>query len=108
MSSSNAKKKPTPTDEVQPAEAPAAEAPEAAAKPKRAKPPVRKPVPSIPTAEKLLLTAGEVAALTGLHPDVVYKWGKAGTFPTLRVNRRVRFPRRAIEAWIERNQQGGE
>jgi excisionase family DNA binding protein len=70
----------------------------------------RKPrkIATVAISEKLLLTAAEVAGLTGLHQDVVYRWGKSGRFPTLRVNRTVRFPRRAIEAWIERNQQGGE
>lgn len=81
---------------------------DAAEKPKRARPPQRKAVPVVPLGEKLLLSAIEVAGLTGLHPDVVYKWGSNGTFPVLRSGSRVRFPRRAIEAWIERNSTGGE
>jgi excisionase family DNA binding protein len=75
---------------------------------KRAKPPVRKPAPEIPPGDKLLLTAQEVSALTGLHVDVVYRWGKSGRLPSLRLGRTVRFPRVAIERWIERYQQGGE
>jgi excisionase family DNA binding protein len=69
----------------------------------------RKPrkIATVAISEKLLLTAAEVAALTGLHQDVVYRLGAGGIFPTLRMGRRVRFPRRAIEAWIEANSSRG-
>ena len=58
---------------------------------------------TIPLAEKLLLSAQEVAVLTGLHPDDVYRLGADGTLPTLKINRRTKFPTAGIIRWIEEN-----
>lgn len=49
-----------------------------------------------------LLTAEEVAALLQVPTSWVYAQARARRFPHVRAGRYVRFDRRDVEAWIER------
>lgn len=53
--------------------------------------------------ETLLLTAGQVAELLGLHPATVRRRAAEGTLPKpIRIGRRtIRWHRATIEKWAE-------
>lgn len=52
--------------------------------------------------EKLTLSVNEAARLTGIGRDCLYRLTRRDDFPVLRLGRSIRIPRRALEAWIER------
>lgn len=57
---------------------------------------------------KLLLDAKEAAeALGGICPKTLWSLTKKGVIPHLRLGRRVLYDPRALERWIEQQQQGG-
>jgi len=43
----------------------------------------------------------EVAELTGLNVNSIYKGARNGTIPALRVGKRWIFPKAAIDRWLE-------
>lgn len=47
-----------------------------------------------------LLDAGQVADLFGLNQDVVYRLAGDGLLPSIRLGRRLRFPRRQLDELI--------
>lgn len=53
-------------------------------------------------AERLTLRVPEVAEMLGVPARTVYRWVELGTIPTIRVNRVVLIPRRALEDWLLR------
>lgn len=55
----------------------------------------------------LLLRVKEVIALLNMGRGTVYSMVASGELPTVRHGRSVRVPKRALEAWIERNTIGG-
>ena len=52
------------------------------------------------------MTARELASLLGLDRKTVYEGAARGQIPSLRVGRRVLFPRAAIEAWLSGSAMG--
>jgi excisionase family DNA binding protein len=50
-----------------------------------------------------LLSVGQVAELLNLHPSTVYQKVAEGRIPFTRIGRAVRFDRRVIENWVQRN-----
>lgn len=53
------------------------------------------------TSIRTLLSAREVADLTGFSTVTIYKWARTGAIPSKRFGTRSRrFDRRDIEAWI--------
>jgi excisionase family DNA binding protein len=53
------------------------------------------------TAVRTLLSAREVADLTGFSTVTIYKWARTGAIPSKKFGTRSRrFDRRDIEAWI--------
>lgn len=52
--------------------------------------------------EKLTLSVSEAAKLSGIGRDCLYQLTRRDDFPVLRLGRSIRIPRRALEAWIER------
>jgi excisionase family DNA binding protein len=62
----------------------------------------------VPT-DDVLLTEAEVADLLRVSPRTVRRWRNEGTGPpALRVGRRIRYRRSAVEAWLDRRDQAGE
>ena len=59
-------------------------------------------------AVSLMLRPQEVVRMTGWSRAKVYGMAAAGELPCLRSGRSVRFPRAALERWIEQNTTGGE
>ena len=59
-------------------------------------------------SEKMLLNAREVAALLGVHERSVRRWSMTGDFVRpIRLGRLYRWPKAAVERWIEdRNGKG--
>lgn len=53
------------------------------------------------------LTVAEVAALLKLNQQTIRNWIDAGTLPAVRVGRRVRIPRTAIQEMLVSGSQGG-
>lgn len=53
-----------------------------------------------------LLHAGEVAELLGVTRAWVYEQSRQGGIPTICLGRYRRYRREAIEAWLERVEQG--
>lgn len=49
---------------------------------------------------RLAYSAKEVAALTGLHRNEVYKLLHAGELKSIRLGRRILIPRSALEEWL--------
>jgi excisionase family DNA binding protein len=49
---------------------------------------------------RLLLSAEEVAAVLGVSRTQVYAWSRQGILTSLKLGRRRRFPREAVEAFI--------
>jgi excisionase family DNA binding protein len=55
------------------------------------------------TSSKMLLTAAEVAALTGLAEGTIRHFVSANRIPFVRISARcVRFRRSDIESWLEK------
>ncbi|MBC7353996.1 MAG: helix-turn-helix domain-containing protein [Thermogutta sp.] len=54
-----------------------------------------------PHQNSLLLTLPEVARLLRVSQRTAWTWAKAGKLPSLRIGRCLRFPRHAVEKWIE-------
>lgn len=52
-------------------------------------------------ADRLVLTANEVAALLRVHPTTVRAMVAAGSLPAIRAGRLLRFSRVAIERWLD-------
>ncbi len=53
------------------------------------------------TAVRTLLSAREVADLTGFSTVTIYKWARTGAIPSKKFGTRSRrFDRRDIETWI--------
>ena len=46
------------------------------------------------------MTARELAGLLGVDRKTVYEGAARGQIPSLRIGRRVLFPRAAIEGWL--------
>lgn len=60
-------------------------------------------------ADDVLLTEAEVADLLRVSQRTVRRWRNEGTGPpALRVGRRIRYRRSAVEAWLDRRDQAGE
>ena len=53
------------------------------------------------TNECNVFTAAEVAAMTRLDVKGVYEGAKSGEIPSVRVGRRVLFPKQAIRKWLD-------
>lgn len=54
------------------------------------------------SSERILLTAREVAELTGFNEGTIRHWVSQSRIPVVRIsNRCVRFRRDAIERWLE-------
>ncbi|MEM7160244.1 MAG: helix-turn-helix domain-containing protein [Myxococcota bacterium] len=51
-------------------------------------------------SERATLTARELAALLRVNRKTVYEAAAQGQIPSIRVGRRVLFPRTAIESWL--------
>ena len=50
---------------------------------------------------KELLTADQVAARLGIHPDQVYYHARKGQIPSVRIGRSVWFVEDQIDRWLE-------
>ena len=50
---------------------------------------------------KELLSADQVAARLGLHPDQVYYHARKGQIPSVRIGRSVWFVEDQIDRWLE-------
>jgi len=59
------------------------------------------------TTEPAVYTADEVAKLLQLSTDRVYAMTREGSIPHVRLGRSVRYPRRAIHAWLDGEEAGG-
>jgi excisionase family DNA binding protein len=53
-----------------------------------------------------LMTAAEVAEMTGMTLGWVYSESRAGRIPTIKLGRYRRFRREAIERWLEDLERG--
>lgn len=51
--------------------------------------------------EPLLLSINQVAQLLQLSQRTVWAWAKAGKLPVIRFGRALRFPKKALERWVE-------
>lgn len=60
--------------------------------------------PRPPVAQRLTLSVDEAAGLLGVAPRTLRSMIAAGTFPTLRIGRRVLVPRAGLDAWIAARQ----
>jgi excisionase family DNA binding protein len=59
--------------------------------------------------DDVLLTESEVAGMLRVSPRTVRRWRNEGTGPpALRVGRRIRYRRSAVEAWLDRRDQADE
>ncbi len=47
-----------------------------------------------------VMTAQEVAEYLGLAVETIYRKARAGEIPAMRIGRRWRFVREALEAWV--------
>jgi excisionase family DNA binding protein len=47
------------------------------------------------------MNVGEVSAMLRVHPKTIYAWTAAGKLPSVCLNGRVRFERRAVNAFLE-------
>ena len=56
--------------------------------------------PQSPPEDRLTLTAPELARLLGVDRKTVYEGAASGQIPSIRVGRRLLFPRAAIDAWL--------
>ena len=60
-------------------------------------------------ADDVLLTEVEVADLLRVSQRTVRRWRNEGTGPpALRVGRRIRYRRSAVEAWLDRRDHAGQ
>jgi excisionase family DNA binding protein len=60
-------------------------------------------------ADDVLLTEAEVADLLRVSQRTVRRWRNEGTGPpALRVGRRIRYRRSAVEAWLDRRDETGK
>lgn len=50
-----------------------------------------------------LLNTRKTSEMLGVHVKTTYQWAKEGRIPHLRINGLIRFDRREIEAWKEKN-----
>ena len=50
---------------------------------------------------RILLRADEAAKALGVSQAQVFKLAQRGELPCVRIGRSVRFPRKALQAWIE-------
>ena len=50
-----------------------------------------------------LLTVAQVAELLRLNPQTIRNWIDAGTFPAVRIGRRVRIKRSDLDAFLDAN-----
>ncbi len=57
--------------------------------------------------EKLLLTPAEVCKVLSIGRSRVYEMINQKEIPSVRIGRRIRIPRRPLEAWIREKQIGG-
>lgn len=51
--------------------------------------------------EKLVLSVRQAAKLANVSHSVIYEAAYAGEIKNFRINRAVRIPRDAVQAWIE-------
>ncbi|MDO5618029.1 helix-turn-helix transcriptional regulator [Kocuria sp.] len=61
------------------------------------------PTPVVPSRARLMTTP-DVAALCGVHPDIVKRWRQSGDGPafiTLGRSRLVRYQPRDVQAWLD-------
>ncbi len=54
-----------------------------------------------------MIAARELAAMLGVDRKTVYEGAARGEIPSVRVGRRVLFPRTAIETWLDAARSGG-
>jgi excisionase family DNA binding protein len=47
-----------------------------------------------------LLTAEELAALLNVSEKTVYRWGKSGSLPSVRLGAAVRFEPAVVSVWL--------
>ena len=60
-------------------------------------------------ADDVLLTEAEVAEMLRVSQRTVRRWRNEGSGPpALRVGRRIRYRRSAVEAWLDRRGQADE
>lgn len=57
--------------------------------------------------DRLTLRVPEAAELLGVPLSTCYQWAAEGRIPTVRVGRVVLIPRKALEAWLERESRPG-
>jgi excisionase family DNA binding protein len=48
-----------------------------------------------------LLTADEVAEMSNLELQAVYRYARGGAIPSIRIGRALRFPESALKKWID-------
>jgi len=53
-----------------------------------------------------VMTAHEVAEYLGLSVETIYRKARAGEIPAMRIGRRWRFFREALQGWLSREHQG--
>ncbi|MCI2106910.1 MAG: helix-turn-helix domain-containing protein [Intestinimonas sp.] len=58
--------------------------------------------------DKLTLSVEEAAALSGIGRDRLYQLAKRNDFPSIRLGRSIRIPRKGLEEWIEREAMSGK
>lgn len=49
------------------------------------------------------LNLKEVAEILAVHPNTVRTWANAGKIPHFRVGRQMRFSKKKIEEWMEKD-----
>ena len=60
-------------------------------------------------ADDVLLTEAEVAEMLRVSQRTVRRWRNEGTGPpALRIGRRIRYRRSAVETWLDRRDQASE
>lgn len=55
------------------------------------------------TDEEQFLTREEVAKMFGVNLSTLWRWCKAGYLPCVHFGRKVKYPRRLINLFVERN-----
>ena len=59
-----------------------------------------------PTTTRTLLTAEDVARMTGMGVDWIYAQARLGRIPTVKLGRYRRFRLEAIEQWVRDSETG--
>lgn len=61
---------------------------------------------SAPLTKGNVMTVEELAEELHVAPRTIYRWANAGTFPSVKLGRRVLFLRSDVDSWLMRRRRG--